>query len=438
MKLSLLKKQLIEKLSNTKRLIKNQNYFNNNDLKIIGVTGSKGKSTVCYLLHEYLKEKGFRSVLYSSVKIDSPISLINPNESSELSFNSEEELLDLIESVERYNADYLVLEVNENTIAKGLTKDIPFDVRVLTNLNPKHNLEMYSEEEYVNIKKSFFQNINEGCVVYGLQDYDSSLFNELLNINTLNKTTFTSNYIANVKGINPNNIDVLLTSIEGNKFSVRINNQNYTFKTNSDMKYNILNYLCVLSIIKSLHIFDYQAFNRCINLIKLPGRSETYKVNGRTIIIDLHLSSVLEELKNDEKVNNIKVVVGSVGSNFNTWNKTFNSEKRNEEKHKTRKYAMELLKDNVEYVYLTENDQAGENVLSICQELQNYLGSTPSVIITNRELAIETAIKESKKGDVILIVGRGNRRILCNSSSTMRLVKDSEVVEEVLKKIGWC
>lgn len=99
---------------------------------------------------------------------------------------------------------------------------------------------------------------------------------------------------------------------------------------------------------------------------------------------------------------------------------------------------MELLKDNVEYVYLTENDQAGENVLSICQELQNYLGSTPSVIITNRELAIETAIKESKKGDVILIVGRGNRRILCNSSSTMRLVKDSEVVEEVLKKIGWC
>lgn len=438
MKLSLLKKQLIEKLSNTKRLIKNQNYFNNNDLKIIGVTGSKGKSTVCYLLHEYLKEKGFRSVLYSNVKIDSPISLINPNESSELSFNSEEELLDLIESVERYNADYLVLEVNENTIAKGLAKDIPFDVRVLTNLNPKHNLEMYSEEEYVNIKKSFFQNINEGCVVYGLQDYDSSLFNELLNINALNKTTFSSNYIANVKGVNPNNIDVLLTSIEGNEFSVRINNQNYTFKTNSDMKYNILNYLCVLSIIKSLHIFDYQAFNRCINLIKLPGRSETYKVNGRTIIIDLHLASVLDELKNDEKVNNIKVVVGSVGSNFNTWNKTFNSEKRNEEKHKTRKYAMELLKDNVEYVYLTENDQAGENVLSICQELQNYLGSTPSVIITNRELAIETAIKESKKGDVILIVGRGNRRILCNSSSTMRLVKDSEVVEEVLKKIGWC
>lgn len=435
MKLNKLKQQLMNKLFNSPRLVKKVNYHKNNEMKIIGVTGTKGKSTVCYLLHHYLKEKGYNSVLYSSIKIDSPVSLINPNESSEISFNSEEELLDIIESVERYKTDYLILEINESTINKGLTKDIPFDVRVLTNLNPKHNLEMYSETEYTNIKKLFFKDITEGKVVYGLQDYDKQLFNELLNINNQPKTTFTSNYIANVKGVNPNDIDVLLTSIEEDEFKVRMNNQEYVFKTNISMKYNILNYLCVLSILKTLNEFDYQTFNKCINLIKVEGRSETYKVNERTIIIDLHLSSVLEELKQakkEGKIEKIKVVVGSVGTNFVTWDERFNREK-----HTTRKYAMELLKNNVDYVYLTENDQAGESVLSICQELQSYLGTTPSVIIEDRFKAITRAIKESQKGDVILIAGRGNRKILCNSSSTMKLLKDSEVVDEVIKELGW-
>ena len=161
------------------KIFENKNEMNADNLKIIGITGSAGKSTTALIVHEYLKMLGYKSVLYSSAKIDSPASIINPDEACEISFNSEEELLDIIEEVEAYGADFLILEVNESTIEKGITKEIPFAVRALTNLNPKHNLERYSDAEYIEIKKAFFKDIEDECkCVLGFQDYDKKLLEE--------------------------------------------------------------------------------------------------------------------------------------------------------------------------------------------------------------------------------------------------------------------
>lgn len=98
---------------------------------------------------------------------------------------------------------------------------------------------------------------------------------------------------------------------------------------------------------------------------------------------------------------------------------------------------MELLKDGISHVYLTENDNGKESVRDICNELQSYLGTTPSTIIENREEAIRRAISESSSNDAILIAGRGNRRILCNGEFTMKLLKDSDIVKKTLNELGW-
>ena len=103
---------------------KNNKINENDDLKIIGITGSTGKSTVCYIVHEYLKKLGYRSGLYSSCKVDSPATFISPNSGVEISFKSEDDLLDIIEACEAYKADYLVLEVNESNINKGIVSFI--------------------------------------------------------------------------------------------------------------------------------------------------------------------------------------------------------------------------------------------------------------------------------------------------------------------------
>lgn len=447
MKLEKLKRKLEEKLnlSSISQLMLSSQSTENKKLKIIGVTGSTGKSTVCYVLHKYLQSLGYKSVLYSSIMVDSPFSRFKRGESIDIALNSEKELLDIINCLEKSRADFLILEVNESTIQKGLVKDIPFDIRCITNLNPRHNLERYTEKEYVNLKKSFFENITDECIcVYGLQDYDKNLFENLLNANNMPKVTFTSKYISKVKNVDINDITCLLTDIQevkdGYDFDVKLTDSLYRFHTNNEFKHNILNYLCVIAILHALGKLNVQLLTQCICNTKIPGRTETYKINERTIIIDLHLEPTLSALKEAQekgKIKKIKVVVGSIGSGFITWDDLFNKGNHYYKRHQLREYACNLLEKTTDEVYLTEDDNGAESALEICNELQNYLQNIPSYIILDRNDAIRKAIITSNKGDAILIVGRGNKRTLCNSSTTIKLVKDSEMVENVLKELGW-
>ena len=130
-------------------------------------------------------------------------------------------------------------------------------------------------------------------------------------------------------------------------------------------------------------------------------------------------------------------MVGSLGSGFVTWDDTFNKGRHYQLRHETRKYASNLLNKYADFVYLTENDNANESVEDICKELQSYLTNCDSVIMLSREDAIKEAIKTSPNNSAILIAGRGNRRILCNSKNTIKLIKDSEVVEKLIKDLGW-
>ena len=437
-----LEKKNFKKRELKKEYLNKKTKQNNKDLVIIGVTGSRGKSTTALMMHEYLKSSGYKSVLYSSVMVDSPASHYKKNEAYEVAVRDEKALLSIIEEAEAYGAEYLVLEVNESTLAKGFLKDVPFDVRVLTNLNPKHNLEEYTEEEYVELKKSFFKDIEEECkCVLGFQDYDKELIDELLQLNKYPKYIAASNYIANVKGLNANEVTGLLTGLEtdidGMKLQFRLNGKTYELDTNLLMSYNALNVLTVLTTLEVLGVLNVSQFEKMLNELVIPGRAEVFRANGRLVVVDTHLPAMLECLKNlkdQGKVNQIKVVVGSMGHGYKNWEEKFKTEEFAKKRKGVRKYAMNLLKGVVDHVYLTESDSGKEKPLDICEEMKSYLNDeVPSTIIVDREQAIKQAIMESQEGDVVFISGRGNRRVLCNSETTMKLLKDSDVVKKLFK-----
>lgn len=437
-----------ERLQRIKNEYKHKNELKkieNNELKVIGITGSRGKSTTALIIHEYLKSLGHKSVLYSSVKIDSPVTNINPSVGCEVSFKTAEDLLDIIEEVDVYGAKYLVLEVNESTLEKGFLKNVPFDIRVLTNLNPKHNLEQYTETEYVELKKSFFKDINDECkCVFGFQNYSIELLDELLQLNNYPKYICSSNYIASLKGLEKNKVTCLLTGLDseisGMKLQFKLNDKRFNLDTNLMMSYNALNILTALTTLEVLGVLNVKKFEESLNNLVIPGRAEVFRNNGVLIVVDTHLPAMLDclkVLKDEGKIKRIKVVVGSMGYGYKNWGERFKTEEFASQRKEVRKYAMNLLKGVVDYVYLTESDSGKENPLNICKEMQSYLNEdVPSIIILDREEAIKKAIYDAQEGDVVFISGRGNRRVLCNSENTIKLLKDSDVVKEVLEELN--
>jgi len=410
------------------------------DLQIIGITGSTGKSTTAYLLHEYLKSLGYKSCLFSSCKIDAPSTFIDSNSGVELSFKSEDDLLDIIEACESYKADFLVLEVNETNIFKGLVNDIPFKVKVLTNLIPEHNLLNYTKEEYVNIKKSFFTG-SDSLHVIGYQGYNKDIFYDLVNVNKENTLAFSSDYISKLHKINSNEFKFLLTNLDcdlsGINFTV---NNKMNFKSNNIFNYNVLNYLAVITTLNALNLFDESKFNNLIKSITIPGRSEVFKNNKEDslIIVDVHMTKALECLKGFKDkglIDKIKVVVGSIGSGYKYWDEVYKISKYKERQSVVRENAMKLLNKYVDFVYLTETDSGTENPYEICKELESYLDENmPSVIITDRYEAITKAVNDLKEKEALLITGRGNRKVMCTGETSVKLFKDSDAINNVLNK----
>lgn len=448
-KLKELKEKLNKKIESKKRFnrlkeeYKNKKNKEDKELKIIGITGSRGKSTVAYIVHEYLKSLGYKSVLYSSLGVDSPASIIKKDEAIELAVSNTESLLSILEETEKYDADYLVLEINESTI--DLVKDVEFDVKVLTNFNPKHNDEQYSIEEYKKLKQSFFKDDDTTINVIGVGSMMSKDdYFEFMNLNEGPKVTFGSKHICEVRGIDYSSINFLLhelvSSIDGLSMQVLINGKNKYFRTNTILCHNALNYVTSMATLYALGVFDEKQFNKCIEQMMIPGREEVIFTNGRTIVIGMFLDPALENFKNYKKnkeIEKIKVLTGSIGYGFKTWKEKYKDEKFIKNRKVSRKYAMEQVDKYADIVYLTENDNALEDVLNICLELQSYLPNTESKIIVDRKEAIKKMIEESNEGDLLFISGRGNKRILCDSEKTIKLFTDKEIVEKVLKELGW-
>ena len=428
-------------------LLKEKRTTENDRLKIIGITGSNGKSTTAKIVHEYLKLKGRESVLFSSVGIDSPLSNYNSSDEVEIPIFNETSVINALNGAIKDCADYLIIEVNERTISKGYVKDIPFDIRAITNIVPKHNTLLYTEEEYIALKKSFFQNIDkeEDCTcIYGLTD--KSLFEEMILLNDKPYKTFASEYVTEVKGVDKNKIDYLLypskkvfDTIKGMDFGIKTKNKSYEFSTNLIMPFNALNITLAMAIIDTLGEFDENLFNKLLKNIVIPGRDEVINVKGRTIIISItctpHLE-ILKRYKDDGQINNIRLITGSFGSGFSTWLPEYKNEKFSNYVNDSMKWVYKYIVQNCDYVYITANDTAASSIKDLINaQIAEVKGNIPYFAIEDRKEAIKKALSDSTSGDVIFISGRGNRSMFCKNDKDLEFYLDKDIVNNEIKNI---
>jgi len=417
----------------------------NTNLKIIGITGSNGKTTTALIVHEYLKSIGLKSVLFASCGIDLEISNYDKNSEVDIPIFNETSLINAIDGAIKERADYLILEINERTIEKGYIEGIPFSIRALTNIVPKHNTLSYTEEEYVNIKKSFFKVDDEDdCTcIYTLTEKE--LLEDLIRQNNKPYKIVSSEYVARVKGVEEAKIDYMLhqgtkefDSLEGLNFNIKTKTKDVECHTNLIMPFNALNITLAYAILDSLGEMEDSKFNQLLEEIKIPGRDEVIKYNGRTIIISVtctpHLE-ILKRYKENNKINNIILITGSFGNGFNSWLSEYKDENFKNYVNESMRWAYSYFIKNADKIYITTNDYASSNVSELLSSQENEIkGKIAYEVIENRKAAIKKAIEESKEGDVIFISGRGNRKVFCNNTKTVEMYLDKEIVNKEIRE----
>lgn len=417
----------------------------NTNLKIIGITGSNGKTTTALIVHEYLKSIGLKSVLFASCGIDLEISNYDKNNEVDIPIFNETSLINAIDGAIKERADYLILEINERTIEKGYIEGIPFSIRALTNIVPKHNTLSYTEEEYVNIKKSFFKVDDEDdCTcIYTLTEKE--LLEDLIRQNNKTYKVVSSEYVARVKGVEEAKIDYMLhqgtkefDSLEGLNFNIKTKTKDVECHTNLIMPFNALNITLAYAILDSLGEMEDSKFNQLLEEIKIPGRDEVIKYNGRTIIISItctpHLE-ILKRYKENNKINNIILITGSFGNGFNSWLSEYKDENFKNYVNESMRWAYSYFVKNVDKIYITTNDYASSNVSELLKSQENEIkGKIAYEVIENRKEAIKKAIEESEEGDVIFISGRGNRKVFCNNTKTVEMYLDKEIVNKEIRE----
>lgn len=415
----------------------------NKDFTTIGLTGSRGKSTICFLLHEFLKQKGYKSILYSSIEIDSPTSLISKEEAVENPIYNEEMIYNAIKESVEYETDFLIMEVNERAISKSFTKNIPFDYRVLTNIIPKQNDLFYPD--YVSLKQSFIREANYVTkFIIELIDKDSiSVFREL---DRTKVTTITSEFLAIKRGVEDDEIDYYIKpnneiydSINGLSFSIGNKEKRFNINTNLIMPYNGLNIACCYGILKNIIDFKDEEYVSFLENINIPGRDEVINYNNRKIIISLNLMPQLENLRRYEErgeINKIIVVTGSTGLGYKNWKEEFSKELYLKDRKESIKFCYDYVKKNCDFLYITKTDIGASNKEELFSYQEEIVkGFVEYKVIEDRYLAIKDAIKASNENDVIFISGRGNRRVMCDSYDHITLFKDKEEVEKIIKEM---
>ena len=417
----------------------------NTNLKIVGITGSNGKTTTALIVHEYLKSIGLKSVLFASCGIDLEISNYDKNSEVDIPIFNETSLINAIDGAIKERADYLILEINERTIEKGYIEGIPFSIRALTNIVPKHNTLSYTEEEYVNIKKSFFTFDDEDdCTcIYTLTEKE--LLEDLIRQNNKPYKVVSSEYVARVKGVEDEKIDYMLhqgtkefDSLEGLNFNIKTKTKDVECHTNLIMPFNALNITLAYAILDSLGEMEDSKFNQLLEEIKIPGRDEVIKYNGRTIIISVtctpHLE-ILKRYKENNKINNIILITGSFGNGFNSWLSEYKDENFKNYVNESMRWAYSYFIKNADKIYITTNDYASSNVSELLKSQENEIkGKIAYEVIENRKAAIKKAIEESEEGDVIFISGRGNRKVFCNNTKSVEMYLDKEIVNKEIRE----
>ena len=364
------------------------NFYDNpsSKLKLIGITGTNGKTTSATLLYNLFNDFKFSAGLISTISIRYKKKIFKTDYTTPdpIKINS------LLKSMLDNNVSHCFMEVSSHGINQNRISGLKFYGAVFTNISHDHLDYHKNFSNYRDTKKSFFDNLSSESFALTNIDDKNGLY--MLQNTKAKKYTLSINKHANFN-----------LKISENLFSgMLLNFENNEFWTKLVGRFNAFNILTVISVSKILELDTISVLKKISKMDNVNGRFQIFNSKKSiTVIVDyahtpIALENVLNTI-NEIRTKNEKIitVVGCGGN-------------RDKKKRPIIGKKAALLSDRV---ILTSDNPRNENPKKIIEDM--IKGVSPSdykkiTKVTDREKAIIESERISKPGDIILIAGKGH------------------------------
>ena len=348
------------------------------DLKIIGMTGTNGKTTTCYLIHKALNDLGEKCAYIGTIGfyINEKIKDLN---------NTTPDILDLYEMLlfsKKEGCKYVVMEVSSHALAMNRVSGLEFDYAIFSNLTRDHLDYHETMENYLEEKIKLFNMLKTKKTA--ILNIDSPYFKHFA-LEENNNISY---------GFNKCDYQITDYHISLKESIFTVNNENYSTKLIG--KHNIYNLLCVIILLTELG-FSIDSIKEEISILECPrGRMEKINYNDNLIIVDYAhtpdaVSNVIDSVK-ELNAEHIYTIIGCGG---------------NRDKKK-RPIMAGIATSKSDYCIFTSDNPRFEDPNDIINDMIEKLDKTNYEIEINRVKAINRGIQLLNKNDILLVLGKGH------------------------------
>jgi UDP-N-acetylmuramoyl-L-alanyl-D-glutamate--2,6-diaminopimelate ligase len=414
--------------------------FPSKKLKIIGVTGTDGKSTTIEMIHKILEEAGYKTASFSSVRIK----IGNKEEKNlfKMTMPGRGIIQKFFKKAVNEKCQYAVIEVTSEGILQHRHQFIDFKVAVLTNLKPEHLERHKGFENYKKTKGELFKGTKEIHVI-NLDDENGEYFLQFPAQKKYGYSVNIKSRASKLKSIRQNSeiFEVRASDIQALENGITFKIQDLDFRLGLIGLFNVYNALAAICVALSQGI-SLEVCKRALEKLKqMPGRMEIVIQKPFKVIVDYaHTPNALENVYKTIqgiKGKNSKIigVLGAAGGGRDRW-------KRPE--------LGKIAAEYCDYIILTNEDPYSENPLKIIEEIESGFSQIPNFLPTgqagkfqipnyektlDRREAIRKALILAQPGDVVIITGKGCEPWMCVAGDKKIPWDDREIVREEMEKL---
>ena len=377
-----------------------KNYFDMSKIKIVGITGTNGKTTTAAAIYSFLLDLGYKVALQGTRGF-----FINDEKVEDYTLTTPVQLANFahIQKAIKNGCQYFIMEVSSHAIEQKRVEGLDFELKVLTNITRDHLDYHKTIQEYINVKNSFFDDDSKKLIN---KDDKNARFNSsnALTYGLENPSTYNVSAYSFKNGTN-----VMFSKID----------KMHSYTSNLMGIFNIYNTLAALASVDMITDNTLEEICEVVeNFAGVSGRMEIVSSNPLVIVDFAHTPDGMKEVYESFNHYDIVTVFGAGGD-------------RDKEK---RPLMGKIASDYAKTIIITSDNPRFEDPDKIIEDICEGIKNKDNLFIEiNRKEAIKLAIEIGKKNSnsVVLILGKGDEPYQIIYDKKLPLVDKDEVLKHI-------